>query len=76
METAFSSKRHWSFIRDCLIDLQRDLINLRSNLHVEIDEALNFFDEINKNLKYALFYLMKKQEITGFCPEYTITKLV
>ena len=29
----FSSKRHWSFIRDCLIDLQRDLINLRSKLH-------------------------------------------
>ena len=47
----FSSKRHWSFIRDCLIDLQIDLINLRSNLHVEIDEALNFFDEINKKFK-------------------------
>ena len=47
----FSSKRHWSFIRDCLIDLQIDLINLRSNLHVEIDEVLNFFDEINKKFK-------------------------
>ena len=47
----FSSKRHWSFIRDCLIDLQIDLINLRSNLHVEINEALNFFDEINKKFK-------------------------
>ena len=47
----FSSKRHWSFIRDCLIDLQRDLIHLRSNLHVEIAEALNFFDEINKKFK-------------------------
>ena len=47
----FSSKRHWSFIRDCLIDLQIDLINLRSNLHVEIDEALNFFDKIKNKFK-------------------------
>ena len=56
----FSSKRHWSFIRDCLIDLQRDLIHLRSNLHVEIAEALNFFDEINK--KFTICSILSHEE--------------
>ena len=56
----FSSKRHWSFIRDCLIDLQRDLISLRSKLHVEIEEALNFFDEINK--KFTICSILSHEE--------------
>ena len=49
----FCSKRHWSFLRDCLIDLQKDLINLKSNLHVEITESLTFFNKINKTFNIS-----------------------
>ena len=45
----FSSQRHWEFIHDCLIDLNKDLKGIGQNLIIKNGEAKNIFENIINN---------------------------
>ena len=42
----FSSQRHWEFIHDCLIDLDKDLKGIGQSLIIKNGEAKNIFENI------------------------------
>ena len=45
----FASQRHWKFIHDCLIDLNKDLKKIGQSLIIRIGAANNIFENIIKN---------------------------
>ena len=45
----FSSQRHWEFIHDCLIDLDKDLKGIGQSLIIKNGEAKNIFENIINN---------------------------
>ena len=51
----FASQRHWKFIHDCLIDLNKDLKKIGQSLIIRIGAANNIFKNIIKN--YDIQYL-------------------
>ena len=50
----FASKRHWSFIHDCLIELRQDLLGIGQNLIIRVGEAEEILNELSKT------YIIKK----------------
>ena len=56
----FASQRHWKFIHDCLIDLNKDLKKIGQSLIIRIGAANNIFENIIKN--YDIQYVFAHQE--------------
>ena len=48
-EQDFASQRHWEFIHDCLIDLNKDLKKIGQSLIIKIGLTKNIFKNIIKN---------------------------
>ncbi len=44
----FSSKRHWYFVHDCLLDLQKEIKSINSELLILKSDIIRVFDMINK----------------------------
>ena len=44
----FASRRHWHFIHDCLVDLDRALTELGQPLIIRVGEAVDVFDDLHK----------------------------
>lgn len=51
-----SSRRHWMFIHDCLVELREDLQKLGLTFHVRVGEAADLLDEFQKGIgKFKLW---------------------
>ena len=50
----FASKRHWSFVHDCLIELRQDLLGIGQDLIIRVGEAEEVLKELSKK------YIIKK----------------
>lgn len=46
-----SSRRHWHFIHDSLLELQRDLTNIGASLIIRIGDAVDVLNTLNHELK-------------------------
>ena len=59
----FASKRHWYFIHDCLLDLKRDISNMKAELLIFKSDAINFFELIKE--KYNLKSIFAHEETSN-----------
>lgn len=78
-----SSRRHWHFIHDSLLDLQSDLIKMGSTLIIRIGEAIEVLEQLRHRL--GKFVLWSHEEtgngwtyqrdiaITKWCQAHSIT---
>ena len=69
----FASQRHWKFIHDCLIDLNKDLKKIGQSLIIRIGAANNILKILLKIMIFNLYLLTKKQEIVGPIKEIKIS---
>ncbi len=49
-QQSFASRRHWHFVHDCLIDLNRGLTDLGQPLVVQVGEAVDVIDMLHRDL--------------------------
>ncbi|AXI47552.1 deoxyribodipyrimidine photolyase [Sulfitobacter sp. SK012] len=52
----FASRRHWHFIRDCLVDLNTALTGLGQPLIIEIGEAVDVIDKLHTRYRISDMY--------------------
>lgn len=57
-----ASRRHWHFIHDCLLDLQKDLKQLGANLIIRIGEATTVLEQLRAELGH---FTLWSHEETG-----------
>ena len=60
----FASKRHWYFIHDCLLDLKRDISNMKAELLIFKSDAISFFELIKE--KYNLKSIFAHEETSNY----------
>jgi len=53
----FASRRHWHFIHDCLVDLNKGLENLRQPLVIQVGEAVDVIGQIQKTFGVRDFFV-------------------
>ena len=59
----FASKRHWYFIHDCLLELKRDISNMKAELLIFKSDAISFFELIKE--KYNLKSIFAHEETSN-----------
>ncbi len=74
-----SDARHWRFVHEAILDMQRNLEPFGANVHVFHSEALPLFKEISKNYKVNTLFsheeigngltFERDKQIAAFCAE-------
>ena len=52
----FASKRHWYFIHDCLLDLQKEIKSINSELLILKSDIIKVLNMINKKFNLISIY--------------------